>query len=79
MDINKFSPRVRAYIEKNFNSISEASRHYGHHTSYLLKCLGGQRSFPKTLLDDMGYEVEKKYTPNYTKKKIPDCLKEQAS
>ena len=79
MDFNKFKPRVRAYLDKHFDSVSEASRHYGHHTSYLLKCLGGQRPFPDALLDDMGYEVTKTYTLNYTKKKIPDCLKEQAS
>ena len=69
MDFNKFKPRAEAYIRNHFNSVSEASRHYGHHTSYLLRCLGGQRPFPEALLDDMGYEVTKTYTLNYTKKK----------
>ena len=69
MDINKFKPIVERYIFNNFDNKSQASRHYGHHTNYLNKCFGGQRPFPKSLLDDMGWEVKTVPVHIYTKKK----------
>ena len=66
-DFNKFKPKADRYIADNFNSRADASRHYGHHYTYINKCFNGQRPFPDLLLKDMGYKLHSSVSHDYRK------------
>ena len=59
IDHEKLKAIAKKHIDKNYDSFSACSLSFNEPSNFIHRCMSGERHFPVSLLEDMGYELTK--------------------